>query len=195
MRRLSSSDRRMSAPRSPRVAVGARIAVRRRGETLPMEIFETPLPGIGVRHEFVTRSGDRLAVVTRRDGRRELVVYDQSDPDATRASVELARDESAAMVELLGGSQVTERLEDLRHQVEGLAIQWFTIQRYQGLAGRTIGDGRIRTVTGASVVAVIRGATSMPGPGPDFRFADGDVVLVMGSDHAVAAAERVLLGG
>ena len=160
-----------------------------------MEIFETPLPGIGVRHEFVTRSGDRLAVVTRRDGRRELVVYDQSDPDTTRASVELAYDESAAMVELFGGSQVTERLEDLRHEVEGLSIQWFTIQRDQGLAGRTIGDGRIRTVTGASVVAVIRDVTSIPGPGPDFRLADGDVVLVMGSDAAVAAAERVLLGG
>jgi TrkA domain protein len=159
-----------------------------------MEVFETPLPGIGVRHEFTTKSGERVGVVTRRDGRRELLLYDREDPDSCRESVELASEEAATMVELLGGSQVTERLEDLRHDVEGLSIQWVTIVDGQGLVGRTVGDGEIRSRTGASVVAVIRGAESIPGPGPDFRFAHGDVVLLMGAEPAVEAAERLLAG-
>jgi K+:H+ antiporter subunit KhtT len=159
-----------------------------------MEVFETPLPGIGVRHEFTTKSGERVGVVTRRDGRRDLLLYDREDPDSCREIVELAPDEAATMVELLGGSRVTERLQDLRHEVEGLSIQWVTITSGQGLAGRTIGDGQIRTRTGASVVAIIRGDESIPGPGPDFGFAEGDVVLLMGSEPAVAAAERLLIG-
>jgi len=98
-----------------------------------MEVFETALPGIGVRHEFVTRAGTRIGVITRRDGRRELVVYDRRDPDSCRDIVELSAEESAGMVELLGGSRVTERLGDLRHDVEGLSIQWITIPAAGGL--------------------------------------------------------------
>jgi TrkA domain protein len=160
-----------------------------------MEVFETPLPGVGVRHEFTTKSGERVGVVTRRDGRREVLLYDRWDPDSCRETVELTPEEAATMVELLGGSRVTERLEDLRLDVEGLSIQWVTIEPGKGLAGQTIADGQIRTRTGASVVAVIRGETSIPGPGPAFGFHAGDVVLLMGSDQAVEAAERLLLEG
>jgi TrkA domain protein len=158
-----------------------------------MEVFETPLPGIGVRYEFMTGDRERLGVITRRDGRRELLLYDRDDPDTCRVTIELTPEEAATMVELLGGSRVTERLQDLRHEVEGLSIQWVTIASGTRMAGSTIADGEIRTRTGASVVAVIRGDQSIPGPGPDFRFDAGDVVLLMGSEPAVEAAERLLL--
>jgi K+:H+ antiporter subunit KhtT len=157
-----------------------------------MEVFETPLPGIGVRHEFMTSDGERLGVVTRRDSRRELLLYDRDDPDSCRLTIELTPEEAATMVELLGGSRVIETLQDLRHEVEGLSIQWVTIPAGQRMAGRTIADGEIRTRTGASVVAVIRGDQSVPGPGPDFQFEQGDVVLLMGSEPSVEAAERLL---
>ena len=159
-----------------------------------MEVFETPLPGVGSRYEFTTQAGDRLAIVARRDRRRDLVLYDDADPDACRATIELTGEESSVVVELLGGTKLTERLSDLRHEVEGLAIEWVTMPDAGGLTGRTIGDGTIRTATGASVVAVIRGGASIPGPGPDFRFSAGDIVLVIGSTAAVQAAATTLAG-
>lgn len=157
-----------------------------------MEVFETPLPGVGIRYEFTSAAGDRIGVVARRDGRRELVLYDEDDPDACRDTVELTGEEAAAVVELLGGTKVTERLTDVRHEVEGLSIEWVTLPDHGGLAGRTIGDGRVRTQTGASVVAVLRGETSFPGPGPDFPLRGGDVALVVGSVEGVQAAARLL---
>ncbi|MFN0091689.1 MAG: cation:proton antiporter regulatory subunit [Acidimicrobiales bacterium] len=157
-----------------------------------MEIFETPLPGVGSRYELTTEAGDRLAIVARRDRRREFVVYDDLDPDATRASVELTGEEAAVVVELLGGTKLTERLSDLRHEVEGLAIEWVTMPERGGLTGRTIEDGRVRTATGASVVAVIRAGRSLPGPGPELLFEPGDVVLVIGSFAGVRAAAELL---
>ncbi len=159
-----------------------------------MEVFETRLPGIGIRYEFTSNRNDRLAVVVRRDGRRELVLYDETDPDSTRSSIELTGEEAALLVELMGGSKVTERLADLRHEVEGLSIEWVTMPASGGLSGRTIGDGRIRSDTGASVVAVIRGEQSIPGPGPDFALEPGDVALVTGSVDGVQAAARLLAG-
>ena len=159
-----------------------------------MEIFETRLPGIGVRYEFTNAAGARVGVLVRRDGRREVLLYDERDPDRCRASLELSVEDSAALVELLGGSKVTERISDLRHEVDGLSIEWVTIPAEGGLSGRSIGDGRVRTATGASVVAVIRGATSVPGPGPEFVLEPGDVALLTGSAEGVQLAAVVLTG-
>ncbi len=157
-----------------------------------MEVFETHLPGVGSRYELTTAAGDRIAVVARRDRRRELVIYDDEDPDTCRATVELNSEEAAVVVELLGGTKLTERLADLRHEVEGLAIEWITMPEHGGLSGRTIGDGQIRTATGASVVAVIRDGRSIPGPGPEFRFEPADVVLTVGTVASVEAASDIL---
>lgn len=157
-----------------------------------MEIFETALPGIGTRFEFESSRGDRVAVVLRRDGQRELILYDDVDPDTSRACVTLGTSEAAALVELMGGSRITERLVELRHEVEGLSIEWVTVAEGVGLSGRSIGDGRIRTATGASVVAVIRGSQSVPAPGPEFVFSPGDVVLVMGTGDGVRRAAAIL---
>jgi len=159
-----------------------------------MEIFETPLPGVGTRYEFTSESGDRVGVVVRRDGRRDVALYDRLDPDACEGSVELSASDSAKLAELLGGTAITTRIEDLRHHVEGLAIEWVTMPKNGGLTGKTIADGKIRTATSASVVAVIRGDQGNPGPGPSFVFIAGDTVLVMGSDAAVAQASKILTG-
>ena len=78
--------------------------------------------------------------------------------------------------------------------MEGLSIQWITIPPIGGLAGQSIEDGQVRSRTGATIVAVIRGETSIPGPGPDFVLQPGDVVLLMGTDAAVEAAEHLLEG-
>jgi TrkA domain protein len=59
-------------------------------------IDETRLPGIGLRHDFVTATGARIGVVTDRDGRRELVVYAESDPDECCASVPLDEEDARA---------------------------------------------------------------------------------------------------
>lgn len=159
-----------------------------------MEIFETPLPGIGMRYEFDTAAGRRVGVVVHRDGHRDLVVYRTDDPDACEGNLELSQSEASSLVELLGGTKITERLGDLHHEVQGLAIEWVTVPDAAPLDGRTIGDGRIRTTTGASVVAVMRGAQSHPGPGPDFTLRAGDIVLVIGGIDGVEQARRLIAG-
>lgn len=159
-----------------------------------MDIYETPLPGIGVRYEFQSESGDHVGVVVRRDGKRDFALYDREDPDSCTGTVELSEGDASKVAELLGGTNITARLDSLRHMVEGLAIEWITMPAAGGLTDRTIGDGRIRTETSASVVAVIRGDTGLPGPDPDFVLRAGDTVLVMGSTDAVRQATTILTG-
>ncbi|WP_061963170.1 cation:proton antiporter regulatory subunit [Demequina aurantiaca] len=159
-----------------------------------MELFETPLPGVGVRYEFTAEGGDHVGVVVRRDGKRDIALYDREDPDSCRGTIELSEGDASKVAELLGGTNITARLEELKHNVEGLAIEWVTMPDGGGLVGKTIGDGRIRTETSASVVAVIRGEAAIPGPEPTFSLAPGDTVLVMGSATAVRQATQILTG-
>lgn len=159
-----------------------------------MEIYETPLPGIGVRYEFTSELGDHVGVVIRRDGRRDVALYDRQDPDSCRGTMELTESDASKLAELLGGTSITARLDSLRHMVQGLAIEWVTMPSHGGLTGKTIGEGRIRTTTSASVVAVIRGDSDIPGPGPGFTLEVGDTVLVMGSENAVGQARVILTG-
>ena len=157
------------------------------------DVTETPLPGVGVRHEFTTSTGERLGVLSHRSGRRELVVYDPRDPDTARTVLHLDRDDTRTLAELLGATQVSEALTAVQQQVEGLAIDWITLPTDSRLATATIAEGEFRTRTGASIVAVLRGDTTFAAPGPDHRFEPGDVVVAVGTAEGLAQLRRLLL--
>ena len=59
-------------------------------------------------------------------------------------------------------------------------------------AGRTIRELDIRAKTGASVVSVVRNGEKLRNPGPDWRFAMGDEVMVIGDPAQMEALRRML---
>ncbi|WP_433257077.1 cation:proton antiporter regulatory subunit [Streptosporangium sp. CA-135522] len=160
-----------------------------------MEVEQTALPGIGLRHEFTTRSGRRIGIVSHRTGRRDLVIYDPADPDRACETVKLNDEEADALCELLGAPRIVQRLNALHREVEGLVSLQLPILAGTPYAGRPMGDARVRTRTGASIVAVVRGGQVFASPGPDFAFADGDVVVVVGSPESTAAVADILTNG
>lgn len=75
-----------------------------------------------------------------------------------------------------------------------LQTEWFRLPPDSPLAGRSIGDVRVREVTGASVVAIVRDETVIPNPGPTVVFQKGDTVGIMGTAEQRAAFERLARG-
>jgi TrkA domain protein len=158
-----------------------------------MDVQETALPGIGLRYDFVTASGYRVGVVVHRTGRQDLLVYGKEDPDACRDVVPLNVEEVDALVEILGAPRIVERLADL-DRIEGLVTEQMPLRPGSPFDGRTLGDTRARTRTGASIVAVIRGSDVTASPRPDFVFAAHDVVVVVGTAEGVAGVADILGG-
>lgn len=156
------------------------------------EIEETLLPGVGVRHELSTSSGERIAVLTHRNGRRELAVYDRNDRDACTTVLHLSPEDTLALSEVLGGMQVSETVTAVQQQIEGLAIEWVTVPATSQYAHSTIADGQFRTRTGASIVAVLRDGTTVPAPGPEFAFRERDVVVAVGTPDGLAQLRTLL---
>lgn len=69
------------------------------------------------------------------------------------------------------------------------------LPRVSGGGGRTIGQLRLRELTGASVVSVTRAdAEDVLAPGPALRLAEGDKVLLVGDEGALTRAAEILLG-
>ncbi|MEV1000351.1 cation:proton antiporter regulatory subunit [Nonomuraea sp. NPDC050202] len=160
-----------------------------------MEVEQTALPGIGLRHDFTTRKGQRVGVVSHRTGRRDLVIYDKEDPDAVCQTVKLNDEEADALAELLGAPRIVARLNQLHQQVEGLVSVQLPIPAGSPYAGRPMGDARVRTRTSASIVAVVRSGQVFASPGPDFLFSAGDIVVVVGGEESTTEVADILANG
>ncbi|MCD0452847.1 potassium transporter TrkA [Actinocorallia sp. API 0066] len=158
-----------------------------------MDVEQTALPGIGLRHDFTTRAGRRIGIVSYRTGRRDLVVYDPEDPDRVSETVKLNDEEADALVELLGAPRIVARLNALHREVEGLVSIKAPVSPHWD--GRPMGEAQIRTLTGASIVAVIRSSQVHTSPPPDFVLAGQDIVVVVGSPETTEAAAEILAGG
>lgn len=159
------------------------------------EIQETALPGVGYRYEFSSSTGDRIAVVHHRTGRRELILFEPDDPDCVQRSVDLDEADSRTLAEMLGASKVAEHLSRLQQSVEGLAIDWLPIGASTPFAGRTIGDTQARTRTGVSIVAVLRGESAVPAPGPEEGLRPGDTLVVVGTARGIEQLTEILRSG
>lgn len=159
-----------------------------------VKLDETALPGVGMRYDFDGRYGKRIGVITHRDGRRELFVSKREDPDATEKSLVLTEEESAVVADLLGGSTVTRRVADSMQDIEGLAVDWLPFDAQSPFSGVPLGQTMMRTRTGASIVAIVRGGQPIPAPGPEVPLLAGDTVVVVGTANGVKRAAKLLNG-
>lgn len=157
-----------------------------------MDLQETLLPGVGVRYELTTGSGQVLGIVVQRDGGAEIAVYDARDPDRARGMFRLEAEEVDAVAEVLGAPRLTQRFADLSREVPGLRSARMTVRAGSRFAGRPLGDTRARTLTGCSIVAIVRDADVVTSPTPEELLRAGDVLVVIGSGSGLEELDRRL---
>ena len=159
------------------------------------EIHEVKLPGVGVRYEFQTSEGRRIGVISHRSGLREIYLSRPDDPDEFKRVLGLSPDDARTLAELLGATRVAQQLAELQQRIEGLVIDWLPVREDSPYVGRTIGDAQLRSRTGVSVVAIVRGDDAVPAPGPDARLDNGDYLVVVGTGRGVEQAVEALRAG
>lgn len=156
------------------------------------EVTEVQLPGVGVRHEFSTSAGERVAVLAHRGGRKEILIYDRADPDSCNTVLHLSTDDTRVLAELLGGSQVSHVIGAVEQQIEGLSIDWVKVAPGSAMAGETIGSSGLRAQTGASIVALVRTDQTIAAPGPEHELAAGDVAVAVGTPDGLRELRDLL---
>lgn len=152
----------------------------------------TPLPGVGTRYDLQTEAGRHLSVVVHQDGRRFLAFHDPEDDDNCKDAAALAPHEATALGKLLTPGPVAHLYQ---HIEIDLVTEHIEVTKRSPYAGRTLGSTQARTRTGASIVAVLRRTAAVPSPTPDFRFAIGDTLIVVGTREGVDAVAELITGG
>ncbi|MFR9803614.1 cation:proton antiporter regulatory subunit [Pseudonocardia sp. RS010] len=155
---------------------------------------EVLLPGVGLRYEFLNSDGDRIGVVARRSGEFEVVVYEGDDLDEARPVFRLTGEEADTLAEILGAPRIAERFADLTKEVPGLSAGQVEVRVGTPFVDRTLGATRARTLTGASIVAIVRGPEVVASPGPEHVLRAGDVLVVIGTHEGIVGVERIVQG-
>jgi CPA2 family monovalent cation:H+ antiporter-2 len=77
----------------------------------------------------------------------------------------------------------------------GAEIGTFTVQRGATIEGTTLSQGILRSMSGASILAIKRGEEVATNPDPVWELKARDVVLLLGSTQQLAAAARLFEAG
>ena len=111
-------------------------------------------------------------------GRQALSHLGIGAGEIQRFSDQVRRELYAPITRDTGGN---ERLYMLRRASQMIETDWITLAEESPLIGQNIGNLQVRSKTGASVVAIVRGERVIANPGPEAVFAASDAVGVLGT--------------
>lgn len=162
-----------------------------------MDIRESVLPGIGMKYQMDTASGDRIVIVIHDDGRRELYHFTYEDYDQSISMVTLEDQEARQFAALVGGMVYKpKQLESVEMAFDDLTIEWYRIEPHYGCIGRSIGELNIRHTSGASVIALMDKKTGKQvNPGPDAVLNVEATVVAVGEREQQKRFKQILMNG
>lgn len=82
-----------------------------------MKITHTTVPGGGVLHDVLTRSGDEFRLLVEPSGERRLFVDDPDDLDQVLVEIAFEADEADAVADLLHSSPISDRVAALERRL------------------------------------------------------------------------------
>lgn len=115
--------------------------------------------------------------------RQALLHLDIPAPEVQRYTDGVRRDLYAPLYQMHAEYGAVHALEHARHLLE---FTWLSLDAASPLAGRTLGDARIRSQTGATVVAILRPEGPIVNPDVAETLQGGDVLAVLGNHTALA---------
>ena len=158
-----------------------------------LEVRETRLPGVGTKFTLRTHRGEKLSSVVHLDGMREIYHYtDDDEPHVLTLNDEEARQLGA----ILGGVVYRPQLvKDLEVALEDLVMEWIELPPDSPLVGLTVATCRIRSTTGATIVAILRERGSLATPHPDEVLRADDTLVVIGRPESFDEINRLVREG
>ncbi len=119
---------------------------------------------------------------------RSLRVY-MLPQDVIEDRVAEVRRDGYAMLRSASGRQG--QVAGLAAYLPGTEVATFRVKPASSLAGTRLNEGLLRSRSGATILAIKRGAEVCPNPDPVWALHEGDLVLTLGSPEQLKAAARL----
>lgn len=121
--------------------------------------------------------------------RQALLHLDVSAPDIQRFTDAVRQELYAPLYDAHEDYPLIAQLQQAQRLLQ---LDWVRLPAESPLAGCTIGETRIRSLTGASIVAVLRDGQLTPNPEPVFRLESDDMLGLLASPTQRAQLEALL---
>ena len=159
-----------------------------------LEVRETRLPGVGSKFTMRTSRGEKVSAIVHLDGMREIYHYAEHDdePRVVVLNDEEARQLGAILVGALYRPQL---VQDLEVALKDLVMEWIELPAASPLVGCTVATCRIRSTTGATIVAILRETGSLAVPHPDEVLRAEDTLVVIGRPESFAQIRQLVAEG
>lgn len=160
-----------------------------------VEVRETRLPGVGTKFTMRMHTGEKVCTVVHVDGLREIYHY-LGDEDEEPVVVTLNDEEARQLGAILGGVVYRPQLvKDLEVALKDLVMEWIELPDGSPLVGLTVATCRIRSTTGATIVAILRDSGSLATPHPDEVLRANDTLVVIGRPDSFGEIRRLVAEG
>ncbi|WP_435360984.1 cation:proton antiporter regulatory subunit [Haloarchaeobius sp. DFWS5] len=157
-----------------------------------MKVFETHLPGVGKRYTISFPTGGEFIVVLHTDGRRQTF-WREEDAADSQELFETTESQARKLAEIFDGTYF-DGDDHLEEALENARIRWVSVGEDSPVAGQTIRDTGVRSLTGVSIIAIQRGEATLSNPASDTDIRAGDVLVTVGSDESHDEFARLLAG-
>jgi TrkA domain protein len=159
-----------------------------------MVVYETDLPGVGRKFDIELSDDDLASVVVHHDGRCELYKRPNREADGEKL-LELTGEEANKLGSILEGAYFeTVNVDELTVPLGDAIIEWIEVPEGSPLAGKTLRESEIKRRVGTTIVAVQRGAETIPNPAAEFELAVADLLVAIGTREEHADLTQLVRG-
>ncbi len=160
-----------------------------------MQVKTTDLPGVGKMVSLFTAEGSKLVLIIHHSGKREIYFFEDADEDEADFCVGLSDEETRQLgAQLLGVDYQPVSLEKMKLFQKQLVMEWIELKDTSPLANKSIGDSKIRSKTGASIVAIIRSDDMIVSPDVTEVLKPADTLMACGRSEQIKAFEALCNG-
>jgi len=157
-----------------------------------MRVYESEVPGVGRKFELELTGGKSVVVVLHHDGRCELFRRDGPDADSEKI-LDLKGEQANRLGSILEGAYFESvDVDSLSVPLGDAIIEWVEVMTDSPVAGKTLGESRIRTETGASIIAIQRGERTISNPAPETELEPGDLLVAVGTREEQAELDALI---
>ena len=157
-----------------------------------MRVYESEVPGVGRKFELELTGGRSVVVVLHHDGRCELFRRDGPDADGEKI-LDLKGEQANRLGSILEGAYFESvDVDSLSVPLGDAIIEWVEVAPDSPVAGKTLGESKIRTETGTSIIAIQRGEETVSNPPPETELEPGDLLVAVGTREEQAELDALV---
>jgi TrkA domain protein len=157
-----------------------------------MRVYESEVPGVGRKFELELTGGRSVVVVLHHDGRCELFRRDGPDADGEKI-LDLKGEQANRLGSILEGAYFESvDVDSLSVPLGDAIIEWVEVVPDSPVAGKTLGESKIRTETGTSIIAIQRGEETISNPPPETTLEPADLLVAVGTREEQAELDALI---